>query len=424
MKLPLHQLSQKVGLDLDYFLPSGLWVAMRYILLGIFSLGISIAFARLGTAELYGQYQFSLAVVSFLSVLALPGLNTVSLIAAAKGMPKVLLSATRVCFQASWLVSVLVAVIGIYYLAAKNQLGVGWSLVGASALLPLFYGPNGWYAYYEGQRDFRSTTKRILLTNGLIALLLLFGLWQDWSLPALVVSYFLVNAVLTVFFYQEVRKRIDNDTPAHVDVKAGVLYTLQKSSSTLPDTVHPLVVSSLYGFGTLGIFMIAYTLVNSASGLISALSATYFPLLLKYKKLVHGKIVLQNMALGLVLAAGYTIFVTYLFAPLYGERFLESFRLAQYFSSAVALIPLKLYFASYFTAHNEPGLVIRANLASYATALAVFLLLGVVGVTGSLVGYYVTLQLAAAFILGTAYYHRVRAKDYRDETAFKKTSSS
>jgi len=422
-KSPLRALGQKVGLDLEYFLPSGLWVAGRYILLGVLSLLISIAFARLGTAELYGQYQFALAVVSLLSVLTIPGLNTVTLIAVAKGLPKVLIGATRICFQAGWLVSALVAILGIYYLSANDQSGVGWSLIGASALLPFFYGPNGWYTYYEGQRDFRSTTKRILLANGLVAAVLLFGLWQDWPLPALVISYFLVNAASTVYFYQEVRKKIDDDRSVPVDVKAGVLFTLQKSSSSLPDTVQPLVVSSLYGFSTLGIFMIAYTLVNSAAGLISALAATYLPLLLKYKKLLHGKIVVQNLGLGILLAAAYLLFVTVLFVPLYGTRFLDSFHLAQYFSGAVALMPLKQYFTSYFTAYGLPGLVIRANLISYALALAVFLLIGTISAVGSFVSYYVALQLAAVLILGTAYYRRVRGDLSGVATASRKTSS-
>jgi len=410
MKLLSSRLSQKVGLDLDYFLPSGLWVGARYTILGILSLGISIAFARLGTAELYGQYQFSLALVSFLSVLTIPGLNTVALIAVAKGIPKVLLSATRICFQAGWLVSVLVALIGIYYLTIKDQPAVGWSLVGASALLPFFYGPNGWYTYYEGKRDFQSTTKRILLTNGLVALLLLWGLWQDWSLPILVIGYFFVNAALTTFYYQEIRKKISSDPPVNADVKAGVLYTLQKSSYTLPDTIQPLLISSLFGFGTLGIFMIAYALVNSANGLIGALSATYFPLLLKYKKLVHGRIVLQNLGLGLLLAIAYFSFVTVLFIPLYGTRFIDSFQLAQYFSGVVVLMPLKLYFSSYFTAQNAPGLLIRTNLASYAIAVAVFLLVGTTSVIASFVSYYAALQLATVIILGIAYYRRVRAE--------------
>src|SRR3989304_3173984 len=99
----LDWLSKRAGLNLRYFLTSGSWVAGRYVLMGLLSLGISVAFARLGTAELYGQYQFVLAVVSFLSILSLPGLNTVTLIAVAKGIPRVLVDATRVCFRASWL---------------------------------------------------------------------------------------------------------------------------------------------------------------------------------------------------------------------------------------------------------------------------------------------------------------------------------
>jgi len=379
VKVELPTLSRKIGLNLEYFLSSGSWVAARYIFLGLLSLGISIAFARLSTAELYGKYHFTLAVINFLSLLSLPGLNTMALIAAAKGSPQTIIATTRIGFRMSWLMSALAVLIGIYYLLVQLQPGLGWALIGASAFLPFFFGPNAWYAYYEGdRRDFRSTTVRIILANGLVFLALLVGLWQDWSLPALVTIYFAVNAALTVWFYQEVRKKITEIKPVKINIWEGIRYTSQKSSTTLPETIQPVVISTLLGFDQLGIFMIAYTLVHSASGLLGALSATYFPLLVSYKKILHGRIVWQTIGLGLFVAITYWLFVTLMFRPLYGERFHESFQLAQYFAPVVALIPLKLYLANYFTTHDQPSFVARANTASYTIALAVFLVVGAI----------------------------------------------
>jgi O-antigen/teichoic acid export membrane protein len=400
----LDRLGKKAGLNLQYFLASGLWVSVRYVLMGLLSLAISVAFARLGGKELYGQYQFILAIVAFLSILSIPGLNIVSLKAVAKGAPNVLIAATRVCFKAAWLASLAVLVIGIYYLNFRGETAVGWSLVTASLLIPFFYGPNGWYTYYEGNLDFRSPTKRVLLTNGLVALVILLGLFQHWSLAVLVGSYFLINAVLSVFFYLEVKKKIREPAPKNVDVKNGVFYTLQKSSSALPQTIQPLIISSFFGYGTLGVFMIAYTLVNSASGLVGALSATYFPLLMKYTKLWHRRIIFQNLVLGILLAGAYWVFVKLLFVPLYGANFLDSYSLARYFAVAVALLPLQLYFQNYFTANTRPGLIVGANLASFAVALAVFLGLRGTGITQSLIGYVYALGLSSILILGLAYW--------------------
>lgn len=404
--LVLDRLGKKAGLNLRYFLSSGSWVAARYVLMGLLSLALSVAFARLGGKELYGQYQFVLAIVSFLAILTIPGLNIVALKAVAQDRPSVLVGATRISFRASFLLSLAVFLIGMFYLFSKGQPAVGWSLIGASLLLPFFYAPNGWYAFYEGQLDFKSSTKRVLITNGLVALVILFGLWKHWPLPLLIGIYFAVNAALTVFFYTEVRKKIHEPLPEKMDVKTGVLYTLQKSSSTLPETIQPFVIATLAGYGTLGIFAIAYTLVNSASGLVGALSATYFPLLMKYTKLWHRRIILQNLVLGILLAGAYWLFVKLFFLPLYGSNFLDSFYLALYFAGAVALLPLQFYFTNYFTAQTLPRLVIGANIVSYIVGLGVFLLLRNVGLTASLVGYVYATELASILILGVAYYRR------------------
>lgn len=398
---------EKLGLNVRYFVASGSWVAARYILLGLLSLALSVAFARLGGKELYGEYQFSLAVVGFLSFLSLPGLNTVGLRAVASGKLGVLVSATRASFRISFLMSLIVALVGVYYLTSRGHVAVGWSLVAASILLPFFYGPNGWIAYYEGRLNFHAPTKRILLLNALLALFLLAGLWKHWPLPALVVGYYLVNASLTTAFYREVRKRIRDKVPKNVDLKAGALYTLQKFSSTVPDTAQPFVISTLFGYGALGIFMVAYTLANSASGLMGALAATYFPLLIKYARLSHLRIVLQNVVLGVLLAGAYWLFITVFFIPLYGMQFLDSFYLAQYFTGMVALLPLRLYLTNYFTAQTSGKIVTIANLVAFSIAIINFFLLTDFGLNEALIGYTYSLQISMVLILGVAYYRRV-----------------
>ena len=60
----IDRLTKIASLDIKYFLKNGFWVFIRYLVIGLTGLAITISFARLGTKQLLGQYQF---VLNFLS---------------------------------------------------------------------------------------------------------------------------------------------------------------------------------------------------------------------------------------------------------------------------------------------------------------------------------------------------------------------
>ena len=403
---------QRLGLNLRYFAVSGFWVTIRYILLGLISLATSVAFARLATQELYGQYQFVFSIISLLSLLSLPGLNTISLRGVSKGLLGTVVTTTKLSFRASWLVALATCLVGLFYLVQKNELATGWSLIGVSLFLPFLYGTNAWYTYYEGQTDFRSPTIRIPSMMAAGALWLVIGIWQHWSLPTLIIGYFGMSAVLTSFCYLEVLRRLRQAQTSQVSdtvsLQLGVAYTLQKFSSNIQETVQSLLVASLYDYAALGVISIGYILINSATGLVGALSSTYFPLLMRYKRLPHGKIIIQNLLIGIGLAAGYYTFVRLAFVPIYGGHLPDSFQLALSLAGALTFLPLRLYFASYLTAQHAPSTLTTANTVSYLLAAGIFLCLRAWAPTTAFTVYFYALQGSAVLILGFLYWQRTR----------------
>jgi O-antigen/teichoic acid export membrane protein len=412
LTLFVEQLEKRTGLNLRYFAVSGFWVTIRYILLGLLSLATSVAFARLATQEIYGQYQFVFSIISLLSLLSLPGLNTISLRGVSKGLLGTVLTTTKLSFRASWLVALGACLTGLFFLVVKDEPTTGWSLIGVSVFLPFLYGTNTWYTYYEGQMDFRSPTIRIPSMIALGALWLVIGIWQQWSLSALIIGYFGISAVITSLYYLEVVRNLQqtqsNKTTDAVSPRLGIAYTLQKFSSSIPDTVQTLLVASLYDYSSLGVISIGYILINSASGLIGALSSTYFPLLMKYKQLPHGRIILQNLVIGVVLVAVYYIFVRIAFVPIYGGQLQNSFYLALSLSGALIFLPLRLYFASYLTAHHAPSALTMANIVSYLLAASVFLTLRTWAPTNAFTAYFYVLQGSTVLILGFLYWQRTK----------------
>ncbi len=67
--------SKRVGLDLLYFVNNGSWLFLKQLIGGICGLLLSVAFARMTTKEIFGQYQLILSIFSIVSLISIPGLN-------------------------------------------------------------------------------------------------------------------------------------------------------------------------------------------------------------------------------------------------------------------------------------------------------------------------------------------------------------
>ncbi len=397
----LDALSRKLGLDVQYFAASGFWVGFRYTAASAFSIATSVAFARLGSPELYGNYQFVFATASLASLAGLPGLNTVSLRGVAQGKPEILLGATRLNAAMNLLTTAILVTIGSWYVA-QGQPGLGYSFGIAGIAAPVFYGLNNWYAYYEGKQDFRAPTLRILLQNLLSTGILVFGLARHWPLVGLIAGYFIVNAGCITYFYRSVARAIPNER-SRLPLREGAAYTLQKLAAALPESLQSLIVGLVAGQAALGTYMLAYAFASAANGFVSALSATYLPKIIRQTALDHRRIILQNLMLGGIGALLAAIGIRLGFAALYGGRFQESYPLALASSGTIAFMPLRSYLTTYFTGLGTPWLATRAAVAAYIAALGIFLWCRTASAFAGFVGYAYALQIIGVILLGIEY---------------------
>lgn len=408
MQSLLENAGRRLGLDLRYFASSGAWVSGRYILVGLIGLASSIGFARLGMPELYGQYQYVLAVTGLISIVTLPGLNTVALRGVAKGELGIVRTTTAISFRLSIVAAFLLAGFGLYTLSFLKQPAIGWSFILASFFVPAFYAPNAWYTLYEGRLRFDQPTIRIVALSFLSTTTLLLGLTQGWTIVGLVGGYFFVNAFFTALYYFEAERQIPGKQSVSINLKEGVFFSLQKLSLLLAETVQPILISHLFGYEVLGYFVIAFTLVNALSGLLTALASTYFPLFLKYKRLAHLRFVVINLFLGAGAMIAYLLLVSVGFLPLYGEAYAASLSVALWLAGTVLLLPLRAYFTNYLSAMNQPNTLIATNITAYLAAASVFLLMNGGGWEKAVLAYFYVLQLTSVMLLAGAYIYTVR----------------
>jgi O-antigen/teichoic acid export membrane protein len=391
MKHILTRIGDKIGLDLEYFLKNGFWIFIRYIVMGLSGLAISISFTRLGTKELFGQYQFILNFLAFFSFFSLPGLNTVALREVALKRDEIVRKAVNKSFFWSLLAIPVIVCYGTYQVFFGDAL-IGKTLILAGILFPFFYAPNTWYTFFEGKKMFRASSIRLIVSNILLALAMVAALHWRFGLFWTVFLFLFVNILMNGIFYLEVLRKI-SEFGGKLDLKYGLSCTVQKFTYSFSESVPVLAIYFLFGFESLAIYQIAYFLISLVAGFIAALSATYMPLLFKNIKIDHFKMIWQNLLIGLIFFVGFIVFIKLFFFVFYGKDYQDSYSLVKIFSFVIIFIPLRVYFFNFYAAKNKNKFLIISNIVSNVIALVVFLLIKKNGFTTSVFLYFYLFSL-------------------------------
>ncbi len=397
--MKFEKLSRRIGINLDYFLPRGLWVGGRFFVTTFLALLTSVAFARFTSKEIYGQYQYVLSIVGLLSVLSLPGLNTAALRAFVEGDETSVAQSVRYGFFFSLLATIVLLTIATYD-AYNGKAALGLAIGIAAVLQPFFYAPNNWYIYYEGKLDFRSSTVRLVVFNCVLLIAMVLSLKAALPLAGLIAVYFGLSALMSsVLFWEGKQTVTSTKTKNKLNLNYAFRCTLQKFTTTIGENIQAIAISWLFGFASLAIYQVAQSFVNAFVGLMGALGSTYFPLLLKYKRLNHKTIIIQHLMLGLGFWVIYLLALRWLFGPLYGVKYEDAISLAHRLSFIVFLLPLRVYLTNFFSARDQNHLVTATNLVASVLALSIFYLMRHVGFSQAAVIYLYTLNLAMTITL-------------------------
>lgn len=411
--------SKKTNLNLLYFFEHGFWVSFRYFFVGLFTFLITVGFTHLGTKELFGQYQYILSVIAIFSIFSLPGLNMVALKEVAKNNTGSVCQSVVESFRWSWLASPFIIGYGIYSLL-QGQPNLGMPLILAGIIFPFYYAPNTWYVFFEGRSLFKPVTSRMVIQSLLTSAAILFGLYLKLNLLWLVLIFLGFNSVFNWVYYWEIANKCKR-LKEPLDMKYGLACTLQKFAFSLTGSLPPIIISFLYEFETVAVYQIAYLTITQISSFLTTLSATYLPLLFKYEKLRHKKIIFLNLFAGSAIFFLFVIFIKIFFLPIFGVQYTESYKIALIFSILILVLPLRVYLINFFTAHNNNRLIIISYTLANILGPILFYLTKNFGFKISIAIYFYTTNLFFLLPMALSYFFQNLKKDSKTtEEATKK----
>lgn len=389
----LAKISRLVGLDLAKHLSNGKWIFLKFGVVAVGGWILSLVFARLGTKEVLGQYQYILSCVMVVSLSSLPGLNTAALEAVANGREAGVIKAVKWSFFFSFFGLLILVGLGFYNIFFRNHTVVGEALIVAGLLAPLYYAFNTWNIYYDGKSLFKEGSLRTVLLYVVLNFSLIAGLFLKFNVLGLVVIYLLVHISLFGFYCFELLKKIKDRKNDYIDFKFGVNSSIQRFAFSLSSNLPPLAISVLFGTEAIAIYYIGYFLINAGSSLMGMLSYLYIPALFRREKINYKKVLLQNLVIGIFFLIGFLIFIKYFFILMYGTSYLESQKLAFSFSLLMVLVPLKIFLMNFFLTGKRNWTIITIVSIANILSLGILYLVKQHGFSTSIVTYVYALEL-------------------------------
>lgn len=391
----LDRVGKKVGLDFSKHLANGKWIFLKFGVVAIGGWLLSFVFARLGTRETLGQYQYVLSLLMMVSICALPGLNTAALEAVAKGRDGGVIRAKQLSFFFSLIASLVLVMLGLYKIFFTSHVLLGETLIAAGILAPLYYAFNIWNIYYDGKSLFKESSLRTIVLYIFLYIALITGLFLKFDVFGLILVYLLVYIILQGFYFLEVTKKIENRADDHIDFWFGVNSSIQRFVFGLSNNIPALAIAALFGIEAVAIYFIGYFLINAGSSLMGMLGYLYIPALFRGEKIFYKKVLLQNLAVGIIFWIGFLVFIQYLFIPIYGIKYIESQKLAFSFSLLMIIVPLKIFLMNFFLTAKKNWTIIAVVILANILSLGILYLARGYGFSISIITYIYALELLA-----------------------------
>lgn len=373
---------KKLGLDLPYFVKNGFWMFFQQTIGSMAGLLLAIAFARLVDKDIFGQYQLAISIITFTSIIAIPGLNIAVARSVARGNDGDYPKAVKKSFRwAIWGVPVLI-IAGLYYYFFKQNHILGISLISVSWIFPFLYAPNTWNGFFLGKHKFKANA---LLTSIqsvaiFIVIISIIFLFKN-NLIFLVLAYCLIYAISNGIYYLRSLKFISNQKSDSGTVKYGYFLTLTNSLEVLSEHIDKIIIGVLLSPVHLAVFTIISFIPLKFGNFIKPFLSLFFPKL--SEKDINLKIIIQSnkkilaAALCFLLAGAvaYFFLIVKVNSLFYGEKYLQDYFYSRYFIFFVFLIFPLLFLGKYAQAK-------KLRLAIFATGPVFVIIKAVLMVAG------------------------------------------
>ncbi len=321
--------------DIVYFFQGGAWLFSAQLALVLTSLSLSVGFAHLAGKEVYGQFQFVLAILGTLSVLAFPGANAAVMLGTAQKKEGTLLQGALFKLKRSVLGIIgIVAVAAYFYLKHEPNYAQVWpALLATVIFFPIIYSLDVTQHFFVGKRKFSWGSLFQLLTQGGSALAALAALFFTKNLIVILIIYFAVQAIAIIIAFWFARKRMKNKYTDPEFISYSNHMTAINFIPTLRAYFDKLIVTYTLGFASTAVYSIAAAMSEQLFAISRNVGNIAFPkLAVQKEKKLYGEVKRRTgkLVIFFILIAGVAILLApYLIPFFFSDQYNSAIPIAQ-----------------------------------------------------------------------------------------------
>ena len=322
-------------LDVMYYVRGGAWLFSTQFLLILGSLGLAIGFAHLTSKEIFGQFQFVLAVLGTLSVLSFPGANTAVQLGASQNKDGTLLQGVLYKFKRC-LFGILGLIIVAVYFYSKHEPRYEsiWPIfLVAIIFFPILYSLDVTHSFFVGKRKFSLTCLFQLITEFGSSVIALIALFFTRNLIIILTLYLLVQAFGDVLAFTFARARMKNKKTDSEFNSYSTHLTIINIIPYVKSFFDKLVVTYFLGFAATAVYSIAAAMAEQLYAVSKNVGNIIFPKLSiesKEKTYVEVRKRTGKLALFFILIAVLAVLIAPVIIPFFfSEQYRDAVPIAQ-----------------------------------------------------------------------------------------------
>jgi len=405
-KSKLYQLTanlgKKININLKYYLKNSFWIGLRQLTGIITSLVLSVIFTRLTTKQVFGQYQFFLAILSTLSIVSIPGLNTSIIQSTARGYDGSYKKAVKTRFLWSLIgIPILLIMGGYYYIYQEHILGT--ILMISSVFFPFLYAPTTWDAFFQGKERFDLSSKYAFAQSiiNMIAMIIILFLFKG-NLLAIIAGYLFFSTTFNILWFQKSLKYIKNNRKDENAIKYGWFLTKINILSIIAGNLDKILIGILLSPGDLAIYAIGTNFAKRFLNLAKSLLSVASPKITKTNT-VNPKRYAQIFAISSVFAISLYFMFPFLIPMLFSTKYGNSIFLSQIVIIFLPFSVINLLYKNHFVLYlkNKKILLEESFIFPIVKILFMIPLLALFNVRGLafLLGFQTILNMGILYFL-------------------------
>lgn len=277
VKTKINEYGKRYQIDLAYAIKNEFWVYLRLGISLIIGLAVTVAFTRLASKEVFGQYNFILAILAIATLVSIPGLNNAVARSTARGNEGNYKQAVKTRFLWSLLGIPALLGVGAYYYYYNTQI-IGIGLMISSVFVPFMWAPNTWSSFLDGKKRFDLTTRYGSIQAAISAVAIIGILFLNANhLVLILATHLITSSFLTCLLYRRSLKYIENKAKDDECQKYGYFLTTTNIVGTLANNIDKILIGTLLGAPELAIYAIAIAIPTKIKDLLKFVWAPFAP---------------------------------------------------------------------------------------------------------------------------------------------------